>query len=319
MDEFALIKRYFSDIGAIPELPALAQAIQEGIGNDCAILRIPPQFDLCLSIDTLVSGIHFLPDAPADRLAYRALAVNLSDLAAMGAQPLCFTLALTLPESNELWLQAFSRGLDRAARQYAIRLVGGDTTRGPLSITIQVQGVVTAGQGLRRSGAQKGDLICVTGVLGDANAALGILGKGNPAEWESYFLSRYYEPSPRLREGLALSGLATACIDVSDGLLADLAHILESSGCGAVIRDDAIPLSEALRGTAINPLTHALEGGDDYELCFTISESNLALLRDREPTLRFTEIGSIVSTPGLRRLNHRGEIMCINPVGYKHF
>ncbi len=328
MDEFELIQGYFTDIGALPLCPDLARSLRLGIGDDCAVLRLPPSYDLCFSMDTLVAGVHFPQDAPAQRLGYRALAVNLSDLAAMGAMPLCFTLALTLPAFDAHWLASFAAGLDGCARRFGIKLVGGDTTRGPLSITIEVKGAIPEGRGLRRTGAQPGDKICVTGTLGDAHAALkwldgSIAGtqEANPQKMAcDHLIERYYEPVPRVREGQLLREYASACIDVSDGLLADLGHILKASGVGAIIRDESIPLSDAIRCLESDPLPLALTGGDDYELCFTITPSKLDMLRQAVPELGVAVIGTIIREQGMVRVDAQGNHHRVTGrLGYKHF
>lgn len=274
--EFELIHRYFNRAELAPRLPGLT-----GIGDDCALLELPPGMQLAQSMDTLVEGVHFPKGCDPNLLAYRALAVNLSDLAAMGATPHSFTLGLTLPEANPDWLQSFSDGLTQLARKVGIALIGGDTTRGPLTLTLQVQGLVARGQALRRCGARVGDRIYVSGHPGDASGALAFVLQGLQPDTAQnpdirYLLERYYRPSPRLALGRWLSQQgASAALDISDGLLGDLNHILHASGVGAALDLDAIPCSEALtRVYGAEPArNHALKGGDDYELCFTWPEN----------------------------------------------
>lgn len=265
--EFELIYRYFSALGRGP-------GVDLGVGDDCALLRLEPGEQLAASIDTLVAGVHFPDEAFPEDIGYRAVAVAASDLAAAGARPLGMTLALTLPAADELWLHTFSEGLVAAVAALELPLVGGDTTRGPLTITVQVFGAVPAGEALLRGGAQVGDQLCVSGTLGDAAAGLALAeGRwpGDP-DYADYLERRFYRPEPRLALGRALRGSATAAIDISDGLLADAGHIAAASGVKLVIEPDRIPLSAALQSLADRDraLAWALAGGDDYELCFTL-------------------------------------------------
>jgi thiamine-monophosphate kinase len=269
--EFDLIRRHFTR-------PA-AQAVL-GIGDDCALLKVAADCELAISTDMLVSGVHFFADARADWLGHKALAVNLSDLAAMGATPRWAMLALALPAGDEDWLTQFSSGFFALAQQYGVELVGGDTTRGPLNICITVGGEVPPGRALRRDAAKRGDDIWVTGTLGDAALALALLtGEADIAEEDAaQLLQRLHRPTPRIEAGLALREHAHAAIDVSDGLAADLGHILESSHCGASIHLQQIPLSpQFTRNVAKSRAKLAaqwkLGGGDDYELCFTAPDA----------------------------------------------
>jgi thiamine-monophosphate kinase len=268
LSEFQLIARYFESLApASPE-----HGVVLGIGDDAAILQLPPGEDLLVSIDTLVSGVHFPPTLSPRAIGHRALAVNLSDLAAMGARPLWFTLALTLPDANEAWLAAFAEGLGTLARSSGIALVGGDTTRGPLSITIQVHGAVARGTALRRDGARPGDDLWVTGHPGLSALGLRRLQAGVPDDDPACAV--FVWPEPRLAFGRALVGLATAAIDVSDGLLADAGHIAERSGCAIEIEATRLPLAEGLAALGReDALALCLAGGDDYELCFTAPPS----------------------------------------------
>lgn len=275
--EFDLIARYFDRVRHA------RRDVVVGIGDDCALLSVDEKRLIAISTDTLVSGIHFLPDiSPAD-LGYKALAVNLSDLAAMGADPAWLSLALTLPSVDEAWLAAFSDSLFDQLSYYDMQLIGGDTTRGPLSMTLTIQGLVPAGRALTRSGARIGDWIYVTGTLGDSAAGLAVLQNrltvADSAE-RQYLLSRHLRPQPRILQGQALRDLASAAIDLSDGLISDLGHILQRSECGARINLDALPLSPALCHCTSpeQALQWALGGGEDYELCFTVPEINRGAL-----------------------------------------
>ncbi|WP_426415963.1 thiamine-phosphate kinase [Aestuariirhabdus sp. LZHN29] len=314
--EFELIRRYFDRAGLNDPHPAVVL----GIGDDCAIIDPPGQHQLCFSVDTLVADVHFPAAADPGLIARRALAVNLSDLAAMGAVPLCFTLALTLPDSNPLWLEQFSSGLASEACAHGVCLAGGDTTRGPLSITVQVQGTLPMGRALRRNGACVGDRVLVSGSLGDGAGALAYLDQ--PAQTlsstQQQLLDRFYRPQPRLALGQQLLQIGGRCaIDISDGLLADLGHILQRSGVGARLELDDIPLSDALRregGDTAQRL--ALNGGDDYELCFTLPEPLwLAHKETLCALVPCTAIGHIEAGSGL--LNTSGEPLTVT--GYQHF
>jgi thiamine-monophosphate kinase len=267
LGEFELIYRYFSSFGR-------GSAVELGVGDDCAIFQFEPGESIVTSVDTMVAGRHFPEYAFPEDIGYRAVAAATSDLAAMGARPLGMTLALTLPEADELWLHAFSEGVGQASRAFDLPLVGGDTTRGSLTISVQVLGAVPAGAALLRSGARPGDRVCVSGTLGDAAAGLA-LENGElvvePDEAE-YLSSRFHRPTPRLTLGQELLGRASSCIDISDGLLADAGHVASASGVAIRIEADSLPLSPVLLGLADRPqsLRWALAGGDDYELCFTL-------------------------------------------------
>ncbi|MGK9175246.1 thiamine-phosphate kinase [Yokenella regensburgei] len=275
--EFSLIARYFDRV------KNARRDVETGIGDDCALLNVPEKQTLAISTDTLVSGIHFLPDIDPADLAYKALAVNVSDLAAMGADPAWLTLALTLPDVDEAWLKAFSDSLFEQLNYYDMQLIGGDTTRGPLSMTLGIHGYVPVGRALKRTGAKPGDWIYVTGTPGDSAAGLAILQdrlQVKDATDARYLLQRHLRPMPRVLHGQALRGLATSAIDLSDGLISDLGHILTASECGARIDLDALPYSEAMKRhvDAEQALRWALSGGEDYELCFTVPELNRGAL-----------------------------------------
>nr|WP_206171851.1 thiamine-phosphate kinase [Thiorhodococcus mannitoliphagus] len=310
-----MIRRYFADIGPPRSDTAL------GVGDDCALLEIPLGQTLAVSIDTLVSGVHFLPDCDPECLGHKSLAVGLSDLAAMGAQPAWSTLALTFPAAEEAWISAFSRGFARLSDAHGMRLVGGDTTRGPLSVTVQVHGLVPADAAIRRSGARPGDRVYVSGTLGDAGLALRrmLAGEGVDASLRS----RLECPEPRVRLGQGLRGLASAMIDVSDGLAADLGHILEASGVGAEIELARLPLSplvaEVVQGTGDWSLP--LSSGDDYELCFCVPQRHEERVEAVAQTagLPLTLIGTLSAAPGLRLRLPNGDRLETERTGYDHF
>jgi len=267
--EFEIIARYFTRATADRDVVL-------GVGDDAAVLAVGGH--LAVTVDTLIAGVHF-PDGMAPHaLGHRLMAVNLSDLAAMGARPRWCTLALTLPSADELWLDGFSRGLFELADRYGVSLVGGNLTRGPLSLTLQLMGKVEPRNMLTRSGGHVGDDIYVTGTLGDSSAGIMLILERSAAPQGSAAAAlkeRFYRPVPRVGAGLALGPLATAAIDVSDGLLADLDHICKASACGATIDVERVPLSAELLSMfpPQEALAHALGGGDDYELCFTAPPS----------------------------------------------
>ncbi|MCH8499318.1 MAG: thiamine-phosphate kinase [Marinobacter sp.] len=310
MGEFELIERVFAPLSCSDTGTGLVL----GVGDDCALQAIPPGHWLAFSVDTLVEGVHFPTGYAPEQLGWRALAVAASDLAAMGASPVCFTLALTVPEASVDWFEALARGMQHAATSFGMRLAGGDTTRGPLALSVQVHGLVPVGQGLRRSGARPGDLICVSGPLGNAAAALHWLSTPAPDARAEQLLASYHHPVPRLALGQWLQGRATAAIDISDGLLADLAHICRASGVGASIDSATIPLTPALRASVGDEaLTLALYGGDDYELCFTLPPGLQEALAREAPQV-CTVIGKVSS--GADILLDGQPVM---PHGYDHF
>jgi thiamine-monophosphate kinase len=314
MDEFALIRRYFSPLTK----PATDVAL--GIGDDCALLQLPANEVLAVSTDTLVSGRHFpVETAPYD-IGWKALAVNLSDLAAMGAQARWFTLALTLPNADESWIAEFARGLADLASQSNVALVGGDTTRGPLSITITAMGSVPVDAALKRGGAKVDDVVCVTGTLGDAALALRAL---NDPDLSTDLRERLDRPTPRLAAGLALRDIAHAAIDLSDGLAGDLAHVLQASNVGAEIYNARLPSSLEFkkRVTPDESLTLQVQGGDDYELCVCLAPEKFdeAAARLAVLDLPLTLIGRITVETGLRFLDANGATIALAPNGYRHF
>lgn len=313
--EFSLIDHYFRRPG-----DGRADLVL-GIGDDAAVMRVPAGQELVVTVDTLVSGVHFpLETAPA-AIGHKALAVNLSDLAAMGATPAWATLALTLPAVDADWLQAFADGFFALADAHSIQLAGGDTTRGPLSITVQAMGLVPRGQALRRNGARPGDAILVTGTLGDAALALRQLPAADPALRE-----RLDRPLPRVAAGLSLRGLASSAIDVSDGLLADLGHVTRASGVAAELWVDALPRSEcfeAVLGGAEQAGWYELplSGGDDYELCFTLPQAQLeiACAQLAKLDLAVTQVGWIRAGQGIRCRHEDGREFHPAARGYDHF
>lgn len=276
MSEFTLIREHFF----WQNVPA---SVRVGVGDDAAVLRLPTtQQELVISVDTSNVGVHFPPETPPHAIGHKALAVNLSDLAAMGAEPAWFTLALSLPQAERAWVEAFTQGMRELAEQHGVFLIGGDTTRGALSITIQVLGWVEPGKALLRSQAQHGDLICVSGTLGDAAAGLAVLQQRLTlsAADAAFCIQRLNYPTPRVALGQSLRGKANACMDVSDGLLADLQHILAASQVGAQVYHAKIPLSAALAPLAIEQkMDFALRGGDDYELLFTLPAKHLSAVK----------------------------------------
>ncbi|WP_420466096.1 thiamine-phosphate kinase [Panacagrimonas sp.] len=313
MDEFALIRRYFTQLSA-PRADVLL-----GIGDDCALLQPPPGEVLAVTTDTLICGRHFSADVAPYDLGWKALAVSLSDLAAMGAQPRWFTLALSLQKPCDDWLDAFACGMARLAATHDVALVGGDTTQGPLSLNVTAFGTVAAGQAVTRSGARVGDAICVSGTLGDA--ALALHQRQRDGEADAALALRLDRPEPRVALGLTMAGHAHAAVDLSDGLAGDLGHVLQASGMGALIDLHSLPASEAMiRALPAwrDRLPFQLSGGDDYELCLCLPPSRLAALR-AHAKLPLTRIGTITAETGLRGVDLEGATMDIPAQGYRHF
>ena len=317
MGEFELIRQFFA---AAPCAQA-GEGVALGIGDDCALLELPAGEQLAISTDTLVSGVHFPDSADPFLLGQRALGVSVSDLAAMGATPVGFTLALTLPRAEASWLEAFASGLEQMAQRCAIRLIGGDTTRGPLSLTLSVFGRVPSGLALTRKGAQVGDLLCVGGELGDAAGALPLVLGQQRAEsaGAAALLARYWSPLPQLELGLALRGKATAALDISDGLLADCGHIAAASGVELIIEQAQVPLSNALLAQVgeASALQCALSGGDDYRLAFTLPPEYLADLQQAGLPVRV--IGRVAAGQGVILLDAKGLPVQPPRSGYQHF
>ena len=277
-----------------------------GIGDDAALLNMPADQQLVVATDTLVESVHFPPQASAEHIATRALCVNLSDMAAMGARPRWFTLALTLPATmaSTQWLESFSRGLATVAEQYDIALVGGDTTAGPLTISLTLLAEVPVAQSLRRDGAKPGDTLYVTGTLGDGAAALEIINRGDLAHSER-LLTRFYQPQPQIEAGIRLRNVASACIDISDGLIADLGHICKASGVRSDIQTKLLPIHQQLHQLwPQQAVDWALSGGDDYQLCFTVPQSRCEIVNQWIDAGEFdaTMVGQILAPDNSKNL-----------------
>lgn len=313
LSEFGLIERFFTRPAHFNDCTRL------GVGDDCALLSIPAGYELAVTTDTMVENVHFFAGTDPEALGHKLLAVNLSDLASMGAKPIAVTLALTLPRVDEQWLTAFGRGFWRLAERYGVDLIGGDTTQGPLTLTVQAMGLVPAGKALRRNAARPGDAIYVTGLLGDAGLGLKAM-QGYCCADITGALQRFHRPEPRIEAGLAIADYANACIDVSDGLASDLGHILNQSNVGAIIDWDRLPLSGAVREYIENTRdwTLPLLAGDDYELCFTAPENKRPDLESKFATLQWRCIGCIEKEQGLY-LRKDGKIMPFSAKGYEHF
>lgn len=339
--EFDLIGQYFTNEAV------QRQDVIKGIGDDCAILDVPDGKQLVVTTDTMVSGVHFLADAAAADIAHKLVAVNMSDLAAMGAEPAWASLAITLPDNNCDFLAEFSASLHAQLQVHGVTLIGGDTTKGPMAFTLTVQGFVNRGQALQRSGAKAGDRIFCSGSIGDAAAGLDLLfaqekSQSQPASTESvltaleqnFLISRHQRPTARVELGKQLANIASSCIDLSDGLASDLVHILKASSLGSVTELGAdieltqLPLSSALVnfGSEEQQLNYALAGGDDYELLFTVAEANLAKLENLSKTtgINFKEIG--VAREQSRAANnkqinyfHHQQPIELNLKGWDHF
>ncbi len=327
MSEFQIIRDCFTQIGS-------QQNVVHGVGDDAAVVQVPADGELVFATDTFIENVHFPLDTSPENIAYKALAVNLSDMAAMGARPLWFLLSLTCSQVSRDWLIPFSNSLAQLANAYNMQLIGGDTTSGPLSITIHMIGVVPTGKAVLRSGAKAGDLIFITGSIGDAGLGLRYKqGQTHSAEEEAtqdfvapsllpkkrieYLIERLERPEPRLKQGMDLVGVASAMIDISDGLFADLSHVLCASNKGAAVFLEKIPLS------ATNEIEHILaaaNAGDDYELCFTIPAEKKIVLEQlsKKWDCPITQIGKIEQHPGLRCFMHDIPVD-ITVKGYDHF
>jgi thiamine-monophosphate kinase len=332
LDEFGLIRRYFTR--ADRPLPA---SVRLGIGDDAALLDLPPGESLAVTTDTLVAGRHFPADALPFDIGWKALAVNLSDLAAMSATPVGVTLALTLPAVDEDWLAAFAEGFFALADAHGVPLIGGDTTRGPLSITVTALGSVPPAHALRRDGAEPGDLIYVSGTLGDGGLGLALAQNRLrdvhlPPLHQAHALARLHRPTPRLALGLALRGISTAAMDVSDGLVQDLGHLLKASGqpepLGATLTLEHLPLSPAMQylageGDAFQQqvLDWALAAGDDYELLFTVplAQQKQVEALGRELELPLVQIGVVEPEAGVRLMWRSEPWQSLGAEGFRHF
>jgi thiamine-monophosphate kinase len=319
VNEFGLIARYFTR-------PVSDDFVRVGVGDDAAVVALAPGHELAVSVDMLVEGRHFLPDVDPEALGHKTLAVNLSDLAAVGARPRWALLAGALPDADERWLAAFTRGLFALADRFGVSLIGGDTTRGPRNLCLTIMGELPAGTAITRSGAAAGDDVWVSGTLGDAMLALAAL-QGRtplpPAEL-SCLRARLERPEPRVPLGEALRGIATAALDVSDGLTGDLAHILEASHVGARIEVAAMPCSDVMRAKIDEDRALALQwllaGGDDYELCFTAAASDRGrvVAAGARCDVAVTRIGTITHDTGLLLVDERGERLAL-PRAFDHF
>ena len=309
MNEFELINRYFN-------WPLSDPSVVLGVGDDAALFEIDADCQLVTSTDTLSEGVHFFEGALPSDIAYKSLAVNLSDIAAMGAQAKCFTLSLTLPKLDERWLQEFSGSLKEASEFFNVSLIGGDTTRGPLNITITILGAVEKSKAIKRSGANIGDDIYVSGTLGDAALCLKKINEGSVPNTTE--LNKLNKPVPRLKLGSALKNIASSCIDVSDGLEQDLSHILRASKVGAIIDSQSLPLSDTVREYIKTSQDWGLPlcGGDDYELCFTSDKSYQTEIKKISESLkiRITKIGVINNSQTLEILGYEG-----SSKSYQHF
>ena len=316
MREFDLIQRFF-------DRPTGQRQVRLGIGDDGAVLQVPETHELVVVTDTLVEGVHFRATDGAGDLGYKALAVNLSDLAAMGAVPVWALLNLTLPEANEHWLRQFSDGFFRLAMQHDVALVGGDTTRGPLCISVTAGGWVSVGQALTRSGAAVNDRVWITGTIGDAALGLALAEQpvANIDSEARWLLNRLHRPTPRVGIGLELYGLASAVIDISDGLASDLIHLSVQSNLGVKIYEEKLPILKSTILTAnelnLNPTTCALNGGEDYELLFSVNEKDYNMLKDND--IDITSIGYFTSNKKFNLVSKEGETISLKAQGWKHF
>lgn len=317
MNEFSLIEQFFKPF------PIKRKDVLLGIGDDAACLQIPAGQNVLISTDTLVSGVHFLPEWDPYDIACRSVMVNVSDMAAMAAEPCWITLALTLPELNQQWLKGFAQGLNTSLNQFNIDLIGGDTTQGPLAITITIMGLAPQGQSIRRSGAKAGDVILVSGQLGAAALAVKTLkDESLPAKDKVELMNSLLHPKPRIDLIHILRTYASAAIDISDGLSADLNHICVASGVGACITEAAIPIHPILKKHLSKMAVDlALTGGDDYELCFTVPARLLDSIMSElsKVNLECYPIGVIEERPGLRMRKADNTCEVLKPIGYSHF
>ena len=317
--EFALIERYFRHCGA------KRSDVHLGIGDDAALLESPADVELVATIDTLVEGVHFPAGSPAASIGHRALAVNLSDVAAMGARPAWALLALTMPTADEEWLREFASGFSALARAHGVALVGGNTASGPLCISVQVLGHVPRSKALLRSGGKPGDVLFVSGTPGDSTAGLAIeQGRLRAAEQNARQLrERFLFPTPRVALGERLRQFASACIDISDGLLGDVTKLAHASGCGVQIEFESVPVSEALLASVGNEAAHrlALTGGEDYELCFAVQPDNVGKLRQELPPEQwgYRSIGALQQALGARVMAADATVMDFSHSGFDHF
>lgn len=319
LTEFEIINKYFKGLTSDND------GVSIGIGDDAAVIDVPSDQQLVTSVDTLVSGVHYFSDTDPYDIGYKSLAVNLSDMAAMSASPRWVTLSLTIPENNPEWISKFAEGFSDLANQYGVSLIGGDLTHGPLSITVQIMGVVEKNCAVKRSGAGVGDRVYVSGYLGGAGLALRYLKKELEVNIQpsKSSVDRLLRPEPRVKLGLVIRDLASSAIDISDGLVADLGHILEASNKGALIELDSIPLSDDLIQINNNDkrLQIALCSGDDYELCFTVPVKHKEKLEQviSELNIPITCIGKIIEEKSIKWLTSDGTEYQVSVDGYRHF
>lgn len=317
MDEFALIRRFF-------DRPVQDESVRLGIGDDAALIVPEPGRELVCAVDTIVAGTHYPDDLPPFDVGYRSIAINLSDIAAMGGRPRWVTLALTVPTADTGWLSLFAEGLFTAAAEANVSLIGGDTTRGETTVvSVHMFGDVQPGKAIRRSGAEAGDTVFVTGTPGDAAAGLSLLNSGSDQTGESeYLIGRFVRPSARVALGTSIASIANAAIDLSDGLYADLQKLLIASKVGAVLELSQLPLSAAIlaKFDYDNAVDFALSGGDDYELCFAASQSHEAEVDAlaNQNLVQVTRIGKVVSGEGIS-CTKDGEPFEYTDSGYRHF
>ncbi|MFT4927950.1 MAG: thiamine-monophosphate kinase [Phenylobacterium sp.] len=320
MKEFELIKRYF----AAQQLSR--KDVEVGIGDDAAIINVPENSQLVVTTDTLNVGVHFFENIDPAALGHRAVAVNLSDIAAMGADPAWISIAITLPQVDEAWIKAFTDGIFEICEYYNVQVIGGDTTQGPLSITITAHGLVPKGKAITRCGAKPGDWIYVTGTVGDAGVAIDAI-KNNltlPLKYQKSIYNRFDYPTPRVAFAQALREIASSAIDISDGLLADLGHIVDKSKVGAVLNLEQLPLSDALKGSVDESryLEFALTAGDDYELLFTVPEDRRGALDVgmAHYGIKLTCIGQVMGQAGRIELRYDNKPFEFDsPTGFEHF
>lgn len=315
MDEFSVIEHFFKSI-----ISNRSHLVEQSIGDDAAVLQCPIDSELLISTDTMVEGVHFLSDWPPSAVAYKLLATNVSDIAAMGGLPIWCSLALTLPSLNEKWLSDFSKGLNGALKKFNMDLIGGDLTKGPLTLTVTIHGQVKKGKAIKRCGARKGDIIYLTGSLGAPTYAVSQL---NQMPYSSSLYQKLFYPEPRVNYAPLLQAFANSAIDISDGLSSDLSHILRASKKGACIVEEKLPLDSSLK--TLIPLDKQtqlmLHSGDEYELCFTVSKEKKAAfeIQMQSNLLPYFEIGEITAGHQLTLTNMAGNMCLITPKGFKHF
>lgn len=314
LSEFDLINKFFRN--AFRDSPD----VKCGIGDDAAIVSVPAGMELAIAVDTLVAGVHFPDNTRPEDIGYKSLAVNLSDMAAMGTDPQWITMSLTMPENNETWLQSFMSGFASLAKQYSLSLIGGDLTHGPLSITVQIHGFVPQGKALYRHGAKTGDLIYVSGTLGDAGLALRLLENQQIVDkkYHEFLLQRLNRPAPRVELGIALREIANSVIDLSDGLLADLNHIVVASNKSAIVDVDDLPMSDAVK-LQPDAIDITLTSGDDYELCFTVPPEKQSRVEELKLKFHLSCIGKITDGKGVVWQHANGREYVPKGNAYRHF